>query len=309
MTRLELAYRFLMQAYPASHRERYEDEMVAVLLDADPGRSRPSLRQATAIVAAGIDVRLRAEGELHHGLQLAAVGAMATLTAVATVALSLSLPQAPPLSAAVPAAMWLIAIAVALFAAKAESNFRVAPAAALVLVMVLGGAELMGFKRSVLAAAALCLLFTSVAPRLGSHRLALASTVGIIAGLVFSIPNQAALDNSAPLSAGPWAADAQWQHSAYSLDSLSVWLVAPILAAGLLALRWRSRYIVAASLLGIALWLPVTLTPGGYFWPLTGSMRELIVSASAALALTILALAIALPWRTQRPRPRHHPRS
>jgi hypothetical protein len=309
MTRLELAYRFLMQAYPASHRERYEDEMVAVLLDADTGRGRLSLRQATAIVAAGIHVRLRADGELYHGLRLATVGAMATLTALATVALSLSLPQAPPLSAAVPAAMWLVAVAVALFAARADSNFRVAPAAALVLVMVLGGAELMGFKRSVLAAAALCLLFTSVAPRLESRRLALASAVGITAGLVFSVPNQAALDNWAPLSAGPWAADAQWQYSAYSLDSLSVWLAAPILAAGLLALRWRARYIVAASLLSIALWLPVTLTPGGYFWPLTRPMRELIVSAGAALALIVLGLAIALPWRTQRPRPPYHPRS
>ncbi len=305
MTRLELAYRFLMQAYPASHRARYEDEMVAVLLDANPRHRRPSLRQATAIVAAGIDVRLRAQGELHHGLQLASAGAMATLTAVATVALSLSLPQAPPFSAAIPAAMWLMTVAIALFAARATSNFRVAPAAALVFVMVLGGAELMGFKRSVLAAAALCLLFTSIAPRLGSHRLALASAVGVIAGTVFSIPNQAALDNWAPLSAGPWAANAQWQYSAYSLDSLSVWLAAPMLAAGLLALRWRARYIVAASLLSIALWLPVTLTPGGYFWSLNRSLRELIVSATAALALAVLGLAIFLPWRTQHPRRPH----
>lgn len=75
------------------------------------------------------------------------------------------------------------------------------------------------------------------------------------------------------------------------------------------ALRWRARYVMASGLLSIVLWLPVTVTPGGYFWSLNRSMRELMVSASAALALTVLGLVIALPWRTQRPRPPHHPRS
>jgi hypothetical protein len=56
---LESRYRRLLAVYPSEHRRRYEDEMLAVLLDgARPGQRRPGAGDAANVVVAGLRVRL-----------------------------------------------------------------------------------------------------------------------------------------------------------------------------------------------------------------------------------------------------------
>ncbi|MGR6916221.1 hypothetical protein ACU635_18440 [[Actinomadura] parvosata] len=60
MSELERGYRRLLVAYPKEHRARHAEEMVAVLLaSAEPGRRRPSLRDAYDVVRGGLEIRLR----------------------------------------------------------------------------------------------------------------------------------------------------------------------------------------------------------------------------------------------------------
>jgi hypothetical protein len=60
MSALEDRYRRLLRSYPADHRRSYEDEMLGVLLAAaEPGRTRPALRDAFDLVRGGLGVRLR----------------------------------------------------------------------------------------------------------------------------------------------------------------------------------------------------------------------------------------------------------
>jgi hypothetical protein len=289
-----------MRAYPASYRARYEDEMVAVLLDTTARRPTATIREATAIITAGLATRLRAAGEVHHGLRLASLGAAATIVAIATVALSVAIPQAPAPSGALPATSWIATVAITIFAIRSESRFRVVPAALIVLTMFAAGPDLLGFKRSVLAVAALCVLFTSITRRAEWRPVIAATTVGVCSGLLFGIPNRTALDNWAPLTSGPWTANAHWQYTAYSLDTLAGWLAASMVIAGLLTLRWRPRYLMAATTLTIALWFPAALTPGGYFWVIGFHTRELLTTASTILAVAVLGLAIIVPSRLTR---------
>jgi len=61
MTLLERRYRRLLTLYPWSHRRRYEEEMLTVLLDgAEPGRRRPGMRDVVNVAVAAASVRLRA---------------------------------------------------------------------------------------------------------------------------------------------------------------------------------------------------------------------------------------------------------
>jgi hypothetical protein len=61
MTGLERRYRRLLALYPWSHRRRYEEEMLTVLLaGAKPGRRRPGVGDTLNVLAAAVKVRLRA---------------------------------------------------------------------------------------------------------------------------------------------------------------------------------------------------------------------------------------------------------
>jgi len=61
MTLLERRYRRLLALYPWSHRRRYEEEMLTVLLaGAEPGQRRPGIRDVLNVAAAAASVRLRA---------------------------------------------------------------------------------------------------------------------------------------------------------------------------------------------------------------------------------------------------------
>ncbi|MGH3713945.1 MAG: hypothetical protein ACRDT4_10870 [Micromonosporaceae bacterium] len=73
--RLARRYRTLLRAYPKSYRERRGEEILGTLLDtAGPGQSRPSLADATDLIAAGVRQRLAVDAvpSLHRGLLLAA---------------------------------------------------------------------------------------------------------------------------------------------------------------------------------------------------------------------------------------------
>lgn len=59
---LERAYRTLLHVYPRDYRESRGDELVGTLLDAaEPGRVRPSWREALPLVAEGLRVRTGAD--------------------------------------------------------------------------------------------------------------------------------------------------------------------------------------------------------------------------------------------------------
>ncbi len=298
MSRLELAYRLLLRAYPSDHRECYEDEMVGVLLDAAPaGRRRPGMRESLAILAAGFATRLEAKDELHSGLRLAALGAASVVFALAVVALTVAIPQ-PPSGGALPAISWLVAVGVVLFGLRSESKYRVVPAAVLVLAMLVAGSELMGFKRSVVAVAALCLLLASVAPRVATVSAVIAGAVGSATGLAVGLANRADLEAWMPLSAGPWVVNGQWQSTANTLDGQFGRLVMPLLVAGALTLRWRARYFWAASALAVAFWLPVSFAGGGFFSSFAPGLADFRVMIAAVLALVVVGLAVVLPRRS-----------
>lgn len=58
MRPLEDRYRRLLALYPPSHRDRYEEEMLAVLLEgARPGQRRPGLTESLDLVASGVRAR------------------------------------------------------------------------------------------------------------------------------------------------------------------------------------------------------------------------------------------------------------
>lgn len=60
MTPLERRNRWLLRAYPGWYRRERGEEMLATLLEASrPGRSRPSLRDARALIMGGLRVRAR----------------------------------------------------------------------------------------------------------------------------------------------------------------------------------------------------------------------------------------------------------
>jgi hypothetical protein len=60
MSALEDRYRRLLRWYPADHRRAHEDEMLGVLLAAaEPGQTRPAVRDAFDLARGGLWVRLR----------------------------------------------------------------------------------------------------------------------------------------------------------------------------------------------------------------------------------------------------------
>jgi hypothetical protein len=76
MTALERRCRWLLRAYPAWYRRERGDEMLGTLMEASPpGRRRPSLRDARALIMGGLRVRAGQDQRLTTaaGLRLAAL--------------------------------------------------------------------------------------------------------------------------------------------------------------------------------------------------------------------------------------------
>ncbi|MFG1927848.1 GlsB/YeaQ/YmgE family stress response membrane protein [Cryptosporangium sp. NPDC048952] len=88
MNELERRYRRLLLAYPADYRAERGDEIVDTYLDTvEPGRTRPSARDAVDLLAGGARQHLRARGAsgLPGAVSIAAVLALATGSMLATI--------------------------------------------------------------------------------------------------------------------------------------------------------------------------------------------------------------------------------
>ena len=86
-----------MRAYPADDREDHEDEIVSTPLDVASHRQRrPKVREAGALVAAGLGCRFSNSSELQLGTGLAGVAALIATSAVSTMARVGTLP--PPIN-------------------------------------------------------------------------------------------------------------------------------------------------------------------------------------------------------------------
>lgn len=94
---LERRYRRLLRAYPRAWRERREDEIVTVLLDAAPAdRARPAMRDALDLVRSGVSERVRSTGSdpaWASGAGLAGLIALALVVAFSTLQLVVLLPD------------------------------------------------------------------------------------------------------------------------------------------------------------------------------------------------------------------------
>jgi threonine/homoserine/homoserine lactone efflux protein len=93
---LEHGYRRLTRLYPAAWRERYEDEIVATLLDAaGPGRHRVAPAEAADLVRGAVVQRVRALAAGPRPGRLAGSVAAAAVVAVTVVLVGLSISDVP----------------------------------------------------------------------------------------------------------------------------------------------------------------------------------------------------------------------
>jgi hypothetical protein len=92
MSALEHRYRRLLGLYPRDYRERYEQEMLGVLLDgAEQGRNRPTRREAVDLVRGAVAYRARiAVADLRASQWRRTAGLVAVVAVAAAAALSLS---------------------------------------------------------------------------------------------------------------------------------------------------------------------------------------------------------------------------
>jgi hypothetical protein len=118
MSPLERRYRRLFRAYPADYRAERGDELVDTYLDTvNPGRTRPSARDAADLLAGGARQHLRARGAsgLPGGVSIAAVLALTTGSFLASIWL-LAIEYAPALDDYGPAGPSRVFLSVAAFA-------------------------------------------------------------------------------------------------------------------------------------------------------------------------------------------------
>ncbi|SMD25421.1 hypothetical protein [Kibdelosporangium aridum] len=90
---LERRYRRLLRLLPADHRAARGEELLGLLLDLDPGRARPSLRQAVGVVGLASRLRLPGAASLLLTAFIVAVSTEAAATAyrISTGAITVSL--------------------------------------------------------------------------------------------------------------------------------------------------------------------------------------------------------------------------
>ncbi len=300
MTGLELLYRLLMRAYPPHHRSRYEDEMVSTLLDvADDGRRRPRLREAAAIVAAGLGHRVQDSSELKPGLRIAGTVALAATFAVSTMAIMLAAHR-PLEIGLVPAIAWLAVIATTVVGSWATSTFRVVPPATLTLIMMAAGSSAMGLRRSTLVPAALFLILSAFShPMSRAVRLA-APAAGIVLGSLLGAAIAADVNQVFQSSDSPWVYAAQWDIVSDLVPANARPLAGVCLLTAVIAiLARRLRYAVAATLLLVPL-IPNVLVGE------RGLMPNTLLSSGTLAALGIVAATLALgvilsmSWRVRR---------
>lgn len=242
MKDLEVSYRLLMRAYPPHYRNRHEDEIISTLLDvASNGQRRPRVREAGAMLIAGLGCRSRNSSELQLGVGLAGVVALAATFAVSTMAIWLAVSR--PLSVGgVPTLTWLTVIGVSLYGGWSQSIYRLIPGAALTLLMVAAGSSAMGLRRSTIIPAAMVLLISSASRRASRSLRLVAPVTGVGFGLLFGALVTTRINHAFAESA--WVDGAPWG----VISAMVPWRLGSPLAFALFAMGsvlaglWRVRF-------------------------------------------------------------------
>jgi hypothetical protein len=276
MTDLESRYRRLFAAYPPAHRAEREEEMITTLLDvAEPGQTRPTVRAAAAIVANGLACRARSATEWQLGLTITGLVARVLATALAVAALGVgTLPpirnptrlrdrgvalepawlHVPPWT---PVVVWAFALLAILAGGRSSWGSRrlVAPAVCAV-VMVVGGADVVGMRRSYIAPFVLLLAMSTLDVTASVRKRAIAVATGAVIGA--TLASQLRLPWGAYEGLQPkrlWMETDRWYLAARDLVPMrpEIWLAVVVL--GCLAGAIRPRFAIATGLLAIPLGL------------------------------------------------------
>lgn len=309
MNKLETRYRRLLLAYPVEHRQMREEEMVSVLLDvAHAGQRRPSLQQASAIVAAGLACRMQSATEWQAGLRIANVAALALGATMAVLAVGIALlppvasrvesgPQVGPSSSWwVPTIAWTVALVVLAAVSWMRGRRSVASVSLVVtfaLIFAFGGSQIAGFTRwyTVPFACFVLLSTAAVGVSLRAHVAAIASGAGFGGLLLLRF-----ISTYGRYHQGGDSPVRLWEHvNRWSLSNDLVviqpshWLV--IVVAGLILGVWRPRIAVAVGLLAV----PLAILVGG---PNAGWSRNPRIPVVAALPASVLlfVLAVGVGW-------------
>ncbi len=293
MSDLEFEYRLLMRAYPSDHRARCGDEILSTLLDvADDDQRHPRLREAVAIVNAGLGCRIRRSTELQPGLLIAGVVALAATFSITAMAMVVAADR-PLEIGLVPMLAWSAVAAAALLASWAGRPDRIIPAAVITVVMLFAGSSVMGLRRATIVPLAVLLLLSALSrPARRSVRLA-ATATGLAVGSLLGSRVISGVDLAFDAADSPWVYDAQWD-----LASDLVLINAPLLVAICLGvvvaatvLR-RRRWALAAAVLAVPLLPDMLFRRNG---PLTNILgpNDMALAASATAAVA-LAAAVGL---------------
>jgi hypothetical protein len=304
MTDLESRYRWLFAAYPPAHRAEREEEMITTLLDvAAPGQTRPTLREAGAIVGNGLACRARSATEWREGLRLASFAALvlATMLAVAALGVAALPPIAEPVwpmdPARVQLAVWALALAaIAAGTHRAWGRRRIILPLASATVMLGGGAATTGMPRSTYVASFLLLLTLSTSGPAFSVRARMGAVViGATAGAAlfyrFVVQYRSEEVNQ-------WFGDGAvraWERWAVASWLVPVrpglWLLGVLL--GFLTGTFRPRFAVATALLAT----PVALLTVQY--SRLGDIEAIVLPV--LLGVLVLLVTAAARSRSQRP--------
>lgn len=304
MNKLEARYRRLLSAYPMEHREEREDEMVSVLLDiAQPGQSRPSIRQATAIITAGLACRVRSAEEWQAGTTIASVVALGLGAAMAGLAGGIAL--LPPVASNVtgsppvglsspwwaPTAAWILALvflAAVPWMRGRRSVASVSLVVTLAFILVVGGSHVAGFTRwyAVPFAFFLVLSMASINASRRSQVAAVVSGAGFGVLLLWRfVGTYGRYSHYGDSPVRLWEHINRWS---LSNNLLAIrpehWLA--IVAAGLLLGVWRPRIAIAIALLAV----PLAILVGGQH---SGSSSNPPIQVIAAVPASILLLVLA----------------
>lgn len=297
MTDLEFRYRLLMRAYPKNHRADHEEEIIATLLDvAENGQTRPRLREAAALLTAGVACRVQQSAELKPGLRIAGLIALAGMVGISTMAIVVAAHRPLDLGL-MPVIAWLTVIATGLAAAWSTSTYRIMPSATVALAMTAAGSSVMGLRRSTIVPAAI-LLIVSAYSQSGRRPLRQAAvTVGAALGGLQGWLLAANIDRTLEAADSPWVYAAQWDIASDVLLVESPIALLLYLLAAVVVGFWRMRFGIAAAVLAIPLAAVTLFGPAGPMLYIVGPRNSVVLGVTTG-AITLALLALTL-WNLQ----------
>lgn len=299
MNELEAQYRLLLRAYPSDHRARNEDEIISTLLDvAADGQRRPKLREAAAIVTAGLGCRAEKSSELRPGLRIAGVGALFAVVAISSMSSVLAITRPFDLGL-MPALAWLAVIAMSVVGARSTSAYRFVPAAVMSLAMIATGASAMGLRRSTVVPVAIFLVLSVLSQPTRRAARSAAVAAGVCFGLAYGLIVAADLRRLFQNSDSSWVYVAQWDITSDLMSVHSPMLFNLCLLVAIVAfLLRRPRYAIAAIILCGPL-APGALVGGRGLIPYAGTAADLALLATVGAAL-IVGASVGVPWMSHR---------